>query len=62
MKGKLSHLIEKKGATARLLEETFFVPARVGERPFLVSEQLRLHKVLGDSAAIDRDKGFAASW
>src|SRR5262249_33600832 len=43
-----------EGSAVGLLEEPAAIDVRVGERAFLVAEQLALEEILGDRAAVDR--------
>jgi len=57
-----AHLVQKKGAAVGGLKEAGLGLARVGERPALEAEQLRLEQGLRDGRAVHLHEGAGASW
>ena len=57
----LTNLVEEKSASIPLLEATDTLGGGTSERTFLVTEELALQKILGNSCAVDRNKGLLAS-
>ena len=64
MQGHISDFIQKDRASVGLLELSGFAAfSCAGERTAFIAEELRLEEILGDCAAVDRNKGlvFAAA-
>ena len=57
-----AHLVQKKGAAVGGLKEAGLGLARVGERPALEAEQLRLEQGLRDGRAVHLHEGAGPSW
>src|SRR5262249_27551465 len=57
---QIGDLIQKQGPTLGALDEALLIGHSAGETPTLVAEELALHELGGDRAAVDRYKGPAA--
>src|SRR5688572_18806702 len=53
---QVGDLVEKERAAACCLEETGAIARRTRESAFAVAEELRLHQVLRDRTAVDRNE------
>src|SRR2546428_297234 len=58
---QLRHLVEEQGAAVRRLEEAVAVLPGAGERALLVAEELALHEVFRDRAAVHGNKRLVAA-
>src|SRR5262249_57132615 len=56
-KRKVGDFVEEQGPGVGRLKEAVAVALGSGKCAFLVTEELALHQVLGDGAAVDRDEG-----
>ena len=58
---QFTDLVEKQRAAIRLKELAGMTFGRAGERTLLMTEQNRLHEIVGNRAAIDGDEWFGAA-
>src|SRR5437773_4081890 len=53
---QIGHFVEKQRAAVGRLKKTVAVAFGAGERTLLVAEELALHQILGNRAAVDGDE------
>ena len=58
---QVANFVEEKRALVGHFEQTWFGGVGAAEGPFLVSEELAFHEVLGKRGAVDVDPGTAAA-